>query len=1226
MAGRACVEVRTNAGGVSPGFGIHTSRAVLVGFIAAAMVWVPTPSAAADTCSPNPIVCENARPGTPRAQWDIDGAGDETLQGFATDISVNVGGTIGFKVDTTAAQFTIDIYRLGWYGGNGARKVDSLPAAAIQAQQQQSCRIDVATELYDCGNWAVSASWTVPQTAVSGVYVAKLSRSDTGGASHITFVVRDDASTSELFFQTSDTTWHAYNDFGGSNFYHGGDHGRAYKLSYNRPFATRRDNAGRDFLFSNEYPMIRFLERNGYDVSYTTGVDSDRRGQLIRNHRIFLSVGHDEYWSEQQRANVEAARDSGVHLAFFTGNEVYWKTRWESSQDGSGTPHRTLVCYKESWADAKIDPSQAWTGTWRDPRFSPPSDGGRPENALVGSAYMSNNTDLALQVPAAYAAFRLWRGTRVADLLPGQVATLAPHTIGYESNEDVDNGFRPPGLIHLSSTTGPTPEYLRDFGRQVSPGTTTHNLTLYRAASGALVFSAGTIQWAWGLDSVHDGIQSPADPAMQQATLNLFADMGVLPATVQSGLSAPSLNTDTQAPSIAITSPASGSTFANGAQVTVTGTASDSGGGRVAMVEVSTDNGATWHRATGTSSWSYTFHATGAAGTTVRARAIDDSANPGTPATLSLNLTGPTSLFGDRAPTVPAVADSGSYQLGVRFTAQSDGYVTGIRFYKGAGNLGTHTGSLWSSSGTRIATGTFVNETASGWQTLTFDERVPVTAGTTYVASYFAPEGNYAADPYFFSYLDHVAPPLVASRANGNGVFAVGDTFPSQSYQNTNYWVDVLFLDSNVIPPAILAVNPARGTGGVPVTVTPSVSFSKPVVADSVQVTLTDSADATVAGTTSYDTSSRTATFSPSSPLAAGQTYQVAVRANDEQGRPLDAAPAWSFVTDPYPSMAKLFATDAVPSIAAANDASPVSLGVKFVPAVEGRVVGIRFYKGPGNTGVHTGTLWSANGAQLGRVTFTDETAVGWQTATFSSPISVHAGTTYVASYYAPDGHYAADSHFFSSGWTRGPLSAPADGNGLYRYGSDSLPVSTYADTNYWVDPIFEAGAEEPPTTDPDPAGTVSLFDPTDVPTNPSWDDPNPIEVGVTFTADVDGTVDGLRFYKGAQNTGGHTGTLWSATGQLLATGTFQNETGTGWQRLMFAEPYRITAGATYVVSYSTTSGYYAVDTGTFTSGLDRPPLHVPASGARYRYGAGFPDSPTSANFWVDVLFRPDSP
>ena len=169
-----------------------------------------------------------------------------------------------------------------------------------------------ATGLIDCGNWAESASWAVPADATSGVYIAKLVRTDTGGASHIAFVVRDDSSTSDLFFQTSDTTWQAYNSYGGNSLYVGSPAGRAYKVSYNRPFNTRDGSTSYDWLFSAEYPMIRWLEANGYNVSYTTGVDTDRRGNLLTNHKVFLSVGHDEYWSGAQRANVESARNAGV--------------------------------------------------------------------------------------------------------------------------------------------------------------------------------------------------------------------------------------------------------------------------------------------------------------------------------------------------------------------------------------------------------------------------------------------------------------------------------------------------------------------------------------------------------------------------------------------------------------------------------------------------------------------------------------------------------------------------------------------------------------------------------------------------------------------------------------------------------------------------------------------------------------------------------------------------
>lgn len=238
------------------------------------------------------------------------------------------------------------------------------------------------------------------------------------GESHIIFVVRDDNSHSDLLYQTSDTTWEAYNDWGGSDLYDSSylPMGRAYEVSYNRPITTR-DNATLTYFFGSEYPMIRFLEANGYDVSYSSGIDTDRRGAELLEHKVFVTAGHDEYWSGQQRANVEAARDAGVNLAFFSGNNTFWKTRWDNSIDGSNTPYTTLVVYKETLANAKIDPLPGvWTGTLRDPRFSPPADGGRPENALTGTLFTVNgdgSVGLSMEVGAVegqmrFCAIRAW--------------------------------------------------------------------------------------------------------------------------------------------------------------------------------------------------------------------------------------------------------------------------------------------------------------------------------------------------------------------------------------------------------------------------------------------------------------------------------------------------------------------------------------------------------------------------------------------------------------------------------------------------------------------------------------------------------------------------------------------------------------------------------------------------------------------------------------------------
>src|SRR3954466_14123422 len=146
----------------------------------------------------NAIVSENALPGNPASEWDISGAGDLSIQGFATDISVNKGETVHFKIKTDASSYSISIYRLGYYSGNGARKVGTGVITASLPQTQPADLYDPSTGLTDCGNWSESALWDVPADAFSGLYIARLKRSN-GGGSHIVFIVRDDASNSDLF-------------------------------------------------------------------------------------------------------------------------------------------------------------------------------------------------------------------------------------------------------------------------------------------------------------------------------------------------------------------------------------------------------------------------------------------------------------------------------------------------------------------------------------------------------------------------------------------------------------------------------------------------------------------------------------------------------------------------------------------------------------------------------------------------------------------------------------------------------------------------------------------------------------------------------------------------------------------------------------------------------------------------------------------------------------------
>jgi hypothetical protein len=337
--------------------------------------------------SSNPIVAENQLSGTPKAVWDLGPALNDTIDGYTTAISYNVGQTVDFKINTPSTNYTINIYRLGYYGGDGARLVASQNVVFATPQVQPDPVLDSSTMLEDYGTWNVSASWQIPATAVSGVYVADLIRMDrttpASDYSMVPFVVRNDASASAVVYMTSDTTWEAYNEYGtpGGSLYSGSagnsatyGTGYSYGVSYNRPFTDEEISGGfgtYDFLFHAELPMIMFMEQNGYNVSYLSHPDLDQNPGLLLSHQVFMDCGHDEYWSAGEVAAVRAAQNAGVNCAFFSGNEMYWETRWQPSIDGSNTPYRSLICYKESFPgnpDPETPSAGVWTGTWMDPK------------------------------------------------------------------------------------------------------------------------------------------------------------------------------------------------------------------------------------------------------------------------------------------------------------------------------------------------------------------------------------------------------------------------------------------------------------------------------------------------------------------------------------------------------------------------------------------------------------------------------------------------------------------------------------------------------------------------------------------------------------------------------------------------------------------------------------------------------------------------------------------
>ena len=352
------------------------------------------------------VACENTKTRRPalRLAGQRDRATPRSRASPPTSASTSAARSTS-RSRRRPSSYHIDIYRLGYYGGNGARLIaHAASGLGTLPQTQPACLTDAATGLIDCGNWAVSASWTVPATAVSGIYIAKLVRNDTGGASHIFFVVRDDASHSDA--RPPDLR----HDLAGLQ-----------RLRRQQPLhctvscpsgnprrtrrPTRSPTTGRSTARCSDRQRARRTRSTpstrwsaASSATATTSATSpastpiaggallpEPQGVHVRRPRRVL-VGR------RSAPDVEAARDAGVNLAFFSGNEVFWKTRWENSIDGSNTAYRTLVTYKETHVNAVIDPQDPtiWTGTWRDPRFSPPADGGRPENALTGRSSLVN--------------------------------------------------------------------------------------------------------------------------------------------------------------------------------------------------------------------------------------------------------------------------------------------------------------------------------------------------------------------------------------------------------------------------------------------------------------------------------------------------------------------------------------------------------------------------------------------------------------------------------------------------------------------------------------------------------------------------------------------------------------------------------------------------------------------------------------------------------------------
>ena len=390
------------------------------------------------------------------------------------------------------------------------------------------------TGLVDCGQWGNSATVTTTSDWTSGTYFLKLVREDNGNASVIPLVVRNDGSNSDVLYGVPTATYQAYDRFGGKSLYTylsdapatitGAN--RAIEVSFDRPYSQPTEGAfAHDWYGRTDVAEVSWLEQQGYDVTYIASEDLHSNGAQLKNHKVFISGAHDEYWSKEMFDAAIAARNSGTSLFFSGANAAYWRVRFadrpavgraepadDRLQDGGerpGRPERHPDLHLARPGRARTGPRTSWSArcTWATTRT--PSSRSR--------------------CPPQQGQNRVWRHTSLASLPAGTTADIGTDLVGWEWDARAQNGAEPAGVTTVagSSVTG---GLIQGNGAFTTQGDATATATIYRASSGAYVFSTGTNHWWRGLAKNQHGQGTP-DVRIQQATVNILSDMGATPTT-----------------------------------------------------------------------------------------------------------------------------------------------------------------------------------------------------------------------------------------------------------------------------------------------------------------------------------------------------------------------------------------------------------------------------------------------------------------------------------------------------------------------------------------------------------------------------------------------------------------------------------------------------------------------------------------------------------------------
>ncbi|MER6174516.1 N,N-dimethylformamidase beta subunit family domain-containing protein [Streptosporangium sp. NPDC001681] len=450
----------------------------------------PTPSTSASAVrsagAADATTIENARPGTP--DWRVRHRGAEhEIEGFADRVSVPPGESFRLYVSTTADRYTARAFRMGWYGGAGARQV--WRASGLPGMRQAPARTIAATRTVTAAHWKPG-----PEVDTSGwpegSYLIRLDAAS-GGSRYVPLTVRSTSTRGRLVVVNAVTTWQAYNDWGGRSLYRGpgGFEDRSRAVSFDRPY----DTSGARLFLDMERDAIEVAEHSGVPLAYVTSADLDRDPHLLDGARGLVSLGHDEYWSARMRRTVEAARDHGTNLAFLGANAVYWRIRFAATPLGH---RRLVVCHKDAAEDAH---TVLWRAT------------GRPESSLTGPMYDCFPSE------SAYVVWRpgnwIFKGTGVRR------GTTFPGMVGVETDRVGAGVPRPMEVLSVSPV---------DCGGR---STVAHS-AYYTVPSGAAVFSSGTMRWVCAMRGARcgHGVTERAASFVRRATANILRAFAAGPA------------------------------------------------------------------------------------------------------------------------------------------------------------------------------------------------------------------------------------------------------------------------------------------------------------------------------------------------------------------------------------------------------------------------------------------------------------------------------------------------------------------------------------------------------------------------------------------------------------------------------------------------------------------------------------------------------------------------